>query len=86
MTDGFQTRIMLLAVAGLLVAGPAFAQGACPAATVAKSGGLKGAFPQQFDLAEFERAANCKLAFKANPDIEQLNARIAGNPALPPLA
>ena len=86
MTDGFRTGIMVAAVAGVLAAGPAFAQGACPAATVANSGGLKGAFPQQFELAEFERAANCKLVFKANPDIAQLNTRIAGNPALPPLA
>jgi peptide/nickel transport system substrate-binding protein len=58
----------------------------CPAITVADDQGLKGAFPQQFELAEFEKLANCKLAFKENPAIERLNARIKGNPALPPLA
>ena len=58
----------------------------CPALTVAKDQGIKGAFPQQFDLAEFEKAANCKMVFKQNPDIAKLNQRIAGNPATPPLA
>lgn len=86
MTDRTLTRMVAAGLAYLLAVGTAAAQGACPAATVAKSGGLKGAFPQQFELAEFERAANCKLAFKENPEIAQLNGRIAGNPALPPLA
>jgi peptide/nickel transport system substrate-binding protein len=45
-----------------------------------------GAFPQQYELAEFEAAANCTLTFQENPAISALNGRIRGNPALPPLA
>ena len=90
MTGGSRFQLMVAAMAAALAAGPAAgpaaAQGACPAVTVAASQGLKGAFPQQFELAEFEQAGKCKLVFKANPEIEALNARIAGNPALPPLA
>ncbi len=59
---------------------------ACPAVTVAKNMGIKGKYPQQFELAEFEKAAGCKLTFSENPDIGKLNARIRGNPKLPPLA
>ncbi len=59
---------------------------ACPAVTVAKDMGIKGKFPQQFELAEFEKAAGCKLTFSENPEIGKLNGRIRGNPGLPPLA
>jgi peptide/nickel transport system substrate-binding protein len=59
---------------------------ACPAITVAKDMGIKGKYPQQFELSEFEAAANCKLTFNENPSIAKLNARIRGNPELPPLA
>ncbi|MEE8512062.1 MAG: ABC transporter substrate-binding protein [Acidiferrobacterales bacterium] len=59
---------------------------ACPAVTVAKNMGIKGKYPQQFELAEFEKLAKCKLTFSENPDIGKLNARIRGNPKLPPLA
>ena len=63
------------------------AQAACPAITLADMQGVTaGAHPQQYDLAEFETAANCKLEFSGNPAAEALNGRIAGNPALPPLA
>ncbi len=59
----------------------------CPAVTVADMKGVAaGQFPQQYELAEFEVAANCKLSFRENPAIKDLNARIQGNPALPPLA
>jgi peptide/nickel transport system substrate-binding protein len=58
----------------------------CPAVTVAKDMGIKGKYPQQFELAEFEKAADCQVAFSENPDIDKLNGRIRGNPALPPLA
>ncbi len=58
----------------------------CPAATVADPKGVPaGKYPQQYDLAEFESLAKCKLSFKANPDIEKLNKQIRGNPDLPPL-
>ena len=90
MRNGYQVRLAAAALASIWAAalpfGPAAAQGACPPVTVANSQGMKGVFPQQFELAEFEKAANCKLAFKANPESEQLNGRIAGNPTLPPLA
>ena len=59
---------------------------ACPAVTVAKDMGIKGKYPQQFELAEFEAAANCKLSFSENPAIGKLNGMIVGNASLPPLA
>jgi peptide/nickel transport system substrate-binding protein len=78
-------RILSSGVA--LFAMTAAAQAACPPATVADMMGVPaGAYPQQFELAEFQTGANCELTFSANPDIEALNARIQGNPALPPLA
>lgn len=59
----------------------------CPAVTVADDQGIAGAFPQQFELAEFEELANCTLSFAENPSIAALNARIVGNPeTLPPVA
>ena len=59
----------------------------CPAVTVAEMNGVAaGKYPQQFELSEFEGAANCKMEFSANPDIEKFNGMIQGNPALPSLA
>jgi len=58
----------------------------CPAITVASDKGLKGKYPQQFDLAEFEKAAGCKMTFSENPDIGKLNSRIRSNQKLPPIA
>ncbi len=58
----------------------------CPAVTVADDMGITGRYPQQFDLAEFEKLANCKLSFSENPSIGALNDRIVGNPSLPSLA
>ena len=58
----------------------------CPAITVDDMGGLSSKYPQQFELAEFEAAANCKLTFQENPDIAKINGMIRGNPALPPVA
>ena len=49
-------------------------------------GDAAGAFPQQYELSEFQAAANCTLTFQENPAIGDMNARIRGNPALPPLA
>ena len=61
--------------------------GACPAVTVADSMGISaGAYPQQYELAEFEAAGNCTVSFSENPQIAMLNGKIVGNPALPPLA
>ena len=59
----------------------------CPAITIADMQGVTpGAFPQQFELAEFEAAASCTLTFQENPEIGALNSEIQGNPELPPLA
>ena len=59
----------------------------CPPVTVADAMGIgQGAFPQQYELAEFESIGNCTVAFSANPDIANLNARIRGNGNLPSLA
>ena len=76
----------LISIAALCMFAGA-AQANCPAVTVADSKGVAaGAFPQQYELSEFQSAANCTLEFNANPDMEALNGRIRGNPALPPLA
>ena len=79
------TRHFLTTTALLLIAGAAHA--ACPAMTLADDQGIApGAFPQQYDLEEFESAAGCEMEFSANPEIAELNAAIQGNPELPPLA
>jgi peptide/nickel transport system substrate-binding protein len=78
-------RVLLASVA--LFALSSVAQAACPAATVKDMKGVAaGKYPQQFELAEFEAAAKCKLSFKTNPAIEGLNGKIRGNPKLPKLA
>lgn len=76
----------LLATTALLGLSAQAALAACPEATVADMKGLAPAFPQQFELAEFQQAASCTLDMKENPGIAGFNARILGNPALPPLA
>ena len=78
-------RYLLSGVAMLVL--PAAAYANCPAITMGDSMGVAaGAFPQQYELSEFEAAAGCSMEFSENPAIGDLNARIAGNPALPPLA
>ncbi len=62
-------------------------QANCPAVTVADSMGVAaGAFPQQYELSEFQKLANCTLTFNQNPSIANLNDKIRGNPQLPDLA
>ena len=79
-------KLYLAAVAAVALAAPAQAAD-CPPATVADSMGVAaGAFPQQYELSEFQSAASCTLAFKENPAIGDLNGRIRGNPSLPPVA
>jgi len=78
-------RLLLSGVAALALAAGA-AAAACPEATVADMKGLSPAFPQQFELDEFQAVGGCALAFAENPAIAELNARIVGNPALPPVA
>ena len=79
-------KSLALSFAGLcLVAGSV--QANCPPVTVADPQGVAaGAFPQQYEKSEFEGLANCKLTIKANPNMGALNARIRGNPDLPPLS
>lgn len=78
-------KLFLLALGGLAFAAPVNA--ACPPITVADMKGVAaGAYPQQYELSEFEAAANCKMSFSTNPDISMLNSKIKGNPDLPPLS
>ncbi len=62
------------------------AHATCPPATVADMKGLSSEYPQQFELAEFEAAGSCELAFSESPSIGEMNARITGNAELPALA
>ncbi|MBE0454687.1 MAG: ABC transporter substrate-binding protein [Roseovarius sp.] len=77
---------MLLASTTALALSGTMAFAACPPATVADMKGLVPAYPQQFELAEFQSAASCTLDLAENPAMAELNARIAGNPNLPPVA
>ncbi|WP_370277618.1 ABC transporter substrate-binding protein [Pontibacterium sp.] len=56
---------------------------ACPSVSGPNEG---GAFPHLFERAEFEQKYGCAMSFSENPAIAKLNARIAGNPDLMPLA
>ncbi len=73
--------VLMLAVVGSLTSPAAGGT----ASTVADSQGLVGEFPYQFELAEYEEKTGSKLVFNENPSIAELNARITGNPELPPL-
>ncbi|OSQ53430.1 ABC transporter substrate-binding protein [Marivita geojedonensis] len=78
-------RILLSGVA--MIALPAAAYANCPAISLADMQGVApGEFPQQYELSAFQEAAGCTMEFKANPEIEALNAQIKGNPDLPPLS
>ena len=77
---------LLLSGAALAVF-PFAAMANCPAITIADMQGIPaGAFPQQYDLSEFEAAASCEVAFAENPAIADLNARIRGNAKLAAVA
>src|SRR5215510_8525382 len=46
--------------------------GACPAITVADMQGVAaGAYPEQYEVSEFETAANCKMAFTGRDKYDQ---------------
>lgn len=78
-------RLLLTGIALITLASAANAAG-CPEVTVADSKNVApGAFPQQYELAEFQTAAQCTLSFQENPAMGDLNKRIRGNPALPAL-
>lgn len=77
----------LLLSSAALAAFTGTAMAACPAVTVSDPMGIAaGAFPQQYELAEFQTLANCSLKMSENPDIAAFNSRIRGNPELPALA
>ncbi len=78
-------RILLSGVATVALAAAAAAE--CPPVTVADPMGVAaGAFPQQYELDEFQSLAGCELSFSANPAMEELNGRIQGNDSLPDLS
>ena len=78
-------KILLSSAALTAFSGAAMA--ACPAVTVSDPMGVAaGAFPQQYELAEFQTLANCTLEVSENPDIAAMNSRIRGNPDMPALA
>lgn len=78
-------KFLMSGVALLVLPVAAYAN--CPAITVADMKGVAaGAFPQQYDVAEFQSAAGCTLEFSDNPEIGAMNAMIRGNGELPPLA
>lgn len=87
MAHGPMSGIAAVVVLLVLSAGAHAESGdTCPKVTVADAMGIVGAFPQQFELVEFEAQAACALTFSQNPDIAALNARITGSPdELPPV-
>jgi peptide/nickel transport system substrate-binding protein len=77
---------LLLSSAALLVL-PMAALANCPAITMADMGSVAaGAFPGQFDLAEYQTAASCTMELSENPSVGDFNSQIRGNPALPAVA
>ena len=61
--------------------------GACPPSTVADPLGVPaGAWPQQYEVAEFEAAANCKMTFTSRASFDQRLVEYGFIPSeLPPL-
>ena len=83
---GFAVSALLSTATMGLFSGSAQAA-TCPPITLANTKGVPaGAFPQQYELAEFQALAKCTLTFSENPDAGALNRRIRGNPKLPSLA
>ncbi|SEG10218.1 ABC transporter substrate-binding protein [Marinobacterium lutimaris] len=80
MTKQFLAKSIAAGIA-TLVTGSALA--ACPTVAGPEQGGK---YPHLFEKDEFEASHDCVMNFSANPEIAELNARIAGNPELPALA
>ena len=75
------STVALVALAG------AASAATCPAVTVGDMMGVgAGAFPQQYELSEFESLGDCTVEFSSNPAMAALNARIRSNGDLPALA
>ncbi len=80
-------KSILYSAAALITLASGAVAAPCPGVTVADMMGVgAGAFPQQYELTEFQSLGNCTVEFSANPDAAALNARILGNPELPALA
>ncbi len=79
-------KILLSSAALSAFAGAAMAA-TCPAVTVSDPMGIAaGAYPQQYELSEFQQLGDCTVEMSENPDIGAMNARIRGNPDMPALA
>ena len=77
---------LLWSSAALLVL-PFAAYANCPAISAADMGGVEpGAFPEQYELGDFQTAAGCTMELSENPAIADFNAQIRNNPALPAVA
>jgi peptide/nickel transport system substrate-binding protein len=69
-------RILLSGVALVALSGASFA--ACPAVTVADSMGVAaGAYPQQYELTEFQGLASCTMEFASNPALADMTRKFA---------
>ena len=78
-------RILLSGVALVILPGAVLAN--CPNITVADMQGVSaGAYPNQFELSEFQGAASCEMEFSENPSIAALNSQIDGNGELASVA
>ena len=65
----------------ILWSGSSFAAD-CSGSTM-NDGQTGGKYPQQYELSEYESAADCHMHFHDNPNIASINASIQGNPSLP---
>ncbi|MFL2519839.1 MAG: hypothetical protein ACJ0RJ_00105, partial [Alphaproteobacteria bacterium] len=65
----------------ILWSGSSFAAD-CSGSTM-NDGQTGGKYPQQYELSEYESAADCNMLFHDNPNITSINASIQGNPSLP---
>ena len=76
----------LISIGLLAVAGSSLGASNCPPATLPNMMGVPaGEFPQQYNLDEYQKLANCKLKFSVNPNAAKLNGKIRGNPKLQPM-
>ena len=75
---------IVFSIASFSWANIAIADGHCQGITMSDMKGVSaGAYPQVYELADFEKAANCTMQFSENPNIALINATIVGNSGLP---
>ena len=78
---------LLLPISLFSLGAEAGSHSGCKAITVSDMMGIsEGAYPQQYELEEFENLAKCELSFSENPDINAQNDRIRGNGKLASVA